>query len=418
MSTLIPKFGYCTTLGGTPIQNPGIAPAAGIRIGAKNGPSLGAYMVTYNGGSITGQYDYYGVFDDQILNLSPGSHTLELRENLSLPVTDSWILTVTDVNKLPAPIPREQLNDSTDDPSIIDRTKLGSNPLQVIVLTADPSFQPGDTINVIYIAKVPGKPDVVVALTGTVTTDQFGQKVPCILQVSNDQVPTGAMVTIQYDLARGVTLIGQSYIATAQVVGEATPELTIDTSDMLLTGKNYIPGPEFGWIRKAQFPGTFEQRTATNGTSPYKYESSAASASVDSTGLVQSKSNGLARITVTDSSVPPQSKTFIVYTANVYLLMKNYSTLTVEQAAEWIDSQGALRLEADDHNFLNSNYAPGLPPPDATHYHTGARNNDFPEYPNRAFVFSEHRLSNNGVFNQGVHIIPDPLYPAICRKLT
>ncbi len=96
MSTLIPKFTYCTTLGGTPIQNPGNAPAAGVRIGAKDGPSLGPYVITDNGVPVsTGKtYDFYGVFDDQILNLAPGPHNLELRENPSLPATDVWRLTV------------------------------------------------------------------------------------------------------------------------------------------------------------------------------------------------------------------------------------------------------------------------------------------------------------------------------------
>lgn len=237
MSTLIPKFGYCTTLGGTPVQNPGIAPAAGIRIGAKNGPSLGAYMVTYNGGSITGQYDYYGMFDDQILNLSPGSHTLELRENLSLPVTDSWVLTVTDVNNLPAAIPRERQNDPTDDPRFIDLALLGKNPLLVIILTADNRFESDDTINVTVTVKMPNLPDVVVPLSGTVATDQFGQKQPLVLQAANNLFSTGATVLIDYKLLRGTTPVGDSDTATAQVIGVALPDLFAPRFQKSIAGK-------------------------------------------------------------------------------------------------------------------------------------------------------------------------------------
>lgn len=78
--------------------------------------------------------------------------------------------------RLPPPILREKENDPTDEPGIIDLEKLGSNPLQVIILTADKRFEPGYTISIIYTAKIEGQPNVVVTASGVVEADEFGQK--------------------------------------------------------------------------------------------------------------------------------------------------------------------------------------------------------------------------------------------------
>ncbi|URM26553.1 Ig-like domain-containing protein [Pseudomonas frederiksbergensis] len=127
--------------------------------------------------------------------------------------------------RLLAPILREIQNDPGDDSSIIDLEKLGKNPLLVIVLTADNRFRAGDTINVTYTARLEGKPDVVVAVSGLVEADEFGQTKPCILQVPNDKVVAGSRVTVPYDLFRGGALVGNSRTAVARVVGEGLPDL-------------------------------------------------------------------------------------------------------------------------------------------------------------------------------------------------
>jgi hypothetical protein len=147
------------------------------------------------------------------------------------PDTDSpWSATqIVDVdlagNRLPAPILRETLNDPSDDPGTIDLEKLGKNPLLLIVLTNDHRFLPGDTLNATYTAKVTGQPDVVVTATGAVEADEFGQKRPSVLQVANDQVIAGSVVTVTYQLLRNSTLLGTSREATARVIGEGLPDL-------------------------------------------------------------------------------------------------------------------------------------------------------------------------------------------------
>ncbi|QGA50988.1 Ig-like domain-containing protein [Pseudomonas brassicacearum] len=125
--------------------------------------------------------------------------------------------------RLPAPIPREDLTDNGDDPSIIDLEKLGIAPLSLIVLTSDPRFQQGDTIVLTYVAKIPGQPDINVTALGTVETE-FGQTKPCILQVDNDKVIPGSKVEISYELFRGTVLVGSSRTARATVFGEAIPD--------------------------------------------------------------------------------------------------------------------------------------------------------------------------------------------------
>lgn len=128
-------------------------------------------------------------------------------------------------NRLPRALLREVLNDPTDDPDTIDLGKLGANPLLVVVRTSDPRFLVGDNIIATYTAKVAGKPDVVLSMTGTVEEDEFGQKKPCVIQVSNDQVIAGSNVSVIYTLLRGGISIGNSTVAGARVIGEGLPRL-------------------------------------------------------------------------------------------------------------------------------------------------------------------------------------------------
>ena len=147
------------------------------------------------------------------------------------PDTDSpWSATqIVDVDlagsRLPMPILREIQSDAADDPSLIDLEKLGKNPLLLIVLTNDPRFLPGDTLSATYTAKVTGQPDVVVTANGVVDADEFGQKKPCVLQVPNDSVIAGSLVTATYQLFRNGTPIGTSRVASARVIGEGLPDL-------------------------------------------------------------------------------------------------------------------------------------------------------------------------------------------------
>ncbi|MFJ2710987.1 hypothetical protein ACIOZM_08845 [Pseudomonas sp. NPDC087346] len=147
------------------------------------------------------------------------------------PDTDSPWSATTEVDvdlagqRLSGLILREKPDDPSDDPGIIDPEKLGTNPLLMIALTTDPGFQPRDVINATYTAKIDGEPDIVVTVSGTVETDDFGQKSPCILQVANGQVVGGSTVTAWYELFRGSVRIGRSRIATARVLGGGLSDL-------------------------------------------------------------------------------------------------------------------------------------------------------------------------------------------------
>ncbi|MFJ2280993.1 RCC1 domain-containing protein [Pseudomonas sp. NPDC087803] len=120
---------------------------------------------------------------------------------------------------------REVPSESGDVSETIDLSKLDRNPLSLIVLTNDRRMRPGDIINVIYIARVPGQPDEVVKVSGEIEADAFGQNRPCVLQVPYDRVIPGSAVTSNYEVVRGGVRIGIASSALAQVVGEARPDL-------------------------------------------------------------------------------------------------------------------------------------------------------------------------------------------------
>ncbi|KAA0975044.1 Ig-like domain-containing protein [Pseudomonas sp. ANT_H12B] len=314
---------------------------------------------------------------------------------------------------LSAAILREIPSENNDDPSLVDLRKLNGGPLWALIHLIDTIWNEGDEIRLSFTAMVNGSVVATHEETRQIT------QVPGLFSwdIPNSKVIPDSSVRVGYEQIRGGKVIASSKIAIALVVGERLPELTIDVSNMLLNGKNYIT-TAFDWIRKAAFPGSTAQRVASGGTPPYRYSSSSPSiAAVDSTGVVSSVSNGSARITVTDSSPEPQSKSYVVYTSNVYLLLNNSSPLSAEEADAWRISVGGLRLEPGDHGFLSRCYAPGYLPPAFVTYHTGRRNNQYPQFPNHPVTFAEQRHANGGNFNQGVNTEKDPRLPAICRKL-
>jgi len=135
---------------------------------------------------------------------------------------------VVDVDKagarLPVPIPREDTSDNSDDPSIIDRDKLvAGGPLSLIILTSDSRFRVGDTIEATYTTKVAGQPDVVYIVSGIVAGD-FGQTVPCVLQIPNEQIVSGSTAHMAYRLLRDNVLVGTSRTAVATVIGLGEPD--------------------------------------------------------------------------------------------------------------------------------------------------------------------------------------------------
>ena len=130
-----------------------------------------------------------------------------------------------DGKRLQGVIYRERPNDPGDVSEIIDLELLGTNRLQVIVLTNDPRLLAGDVIDGTYTASAEGKLDVVVPLKGVVEADEFGQKKVLILWVDNNKVIAGSTVKSMYAVLRNGTSIGQSVAAMARVVGEGLPDL-------------------------------------------------------------------------------------------------------------------------------------------------------------------------------------------------
>ncbi|MBH3447168.1 hypothetical protein I5L59_26635 [Pseudomonas moraviensis] len=109
-----------------------------------------------------------------------------------------------------------------DDPAIVDLDKLEGRPLLIVVAPTTPDFQKGDTVRgysrLNDSAEKPTQPGVI--------TDKFGVLQPCILELPNDQLTSGARLQVRYELERPAgTVVGHSRTAEAEVIGEAAPDL-------------------------------------------------------------------------------------------------------------------------------------------------------------------------------------------------
>lgn len=138
-------------------------------------------------------------------------------------------------------------------------------------------------------------------------------------------VPHNGSVTVSMSVIFDVTsseqehepplIVFPSSVYTVQI----TRPLVFDTSSVRLAGSTYlIPGnPE---VLPAFNSGNSYRRTASGGTAPYFYTSSATEvAVVDSTGYVTVRGNGSTRITVRDSSVPAQTRSYDIAVSGVVL---------------------------------------------------------------------------------------------------
>jgi len=125
-------------------------------------------------------------------------------------------------NFFPQPILREDPDDDMDDPAIVDLDKLEGRPLLIVVAPTTPDFQKGDTVRGFYklddSAEKPTAPGVI--------TDKFGTLLPCILELPNNQLTSGARLQVRYELERPAgTVVGHSRTAEAEIIGEAAPDL-------------------------------------------------------------------------------------------------------------------------------------------------------------------------------------------------
>ncbi|MHC8370642.1 hypothetical protein ACYZT2_07485 [Pseudomonas sp. MDT1-85] len=151
---------------------------------------------------------------------------------------------------LDAPILREDPDDTSDDPGIIDRDKLKGRPLLVVVVPRTPPFQAGDTVKGVMTITPPGSE---LPLTGTIESDGFGQLKPCIMEVANDQIITDSEVRAFVELVRGGQVIGHSKDAVAQVIGSdelpgegeiAAPAFPVLNENSAIGLNELISGPE------------------------------------------------------------------------------------------------------------------------------------------------------------------------------
>jgi len=123
--------------------------------------------------------------------------------------------------RLVAPDMAEAPGDPNDDPTTIDRDKLGQNDLTVLVHTFAPQWQPNDKIRVTFTA-TPASGTVV---THIVETDVA--RIPFVypLKVPNAKVVAGSVARAKYELIRNEAVIATSKTATANIIGGDVVEL-------------------------------------------------------------------------------------------------------------------------------------------------------------------------------------------------
>lgn len=140
-----------------------------------------------------------------------------------------------------------------------------------------------------------------------------------------------------------------------------TSDLILDPADMSLSGIILIADQALLW-NPARKPVVSEQRRASGGIPPLKYESSDSRvATVDKDGVVSSVRSGIAGITVSDSSIPPQRKSYWVYsTVQSYDVLYHREPLDAEHALEWINSVSGKSFPTGNAfwDALNGSYNP------------------------------------------------------------
>ncbi|MEI4520485.1 MULTISPECIES: hypothetical protein [Pseudomonas] len=147
---------------------------------------------------------------------------------------------------LEKPILREDLDDSSDDPNIIDRDKLGGRPLYVVVLADKAPYQLNDDVVVTYISS---QPSAEFSVLGKVERDSLG-RLQSLIEVPNVQVISGSQISVSFELKRDGQTIGASLPALARVVGgggvedwesEAPRALPNNSPTRLKSGLTVIP---------------------------------------------------------------------------------------------------------------------------------------------------------------------------------
>lgn len=169
--------------------------------------------------------------------------------------------------------------------------------------------------------------------------------------------------------------------------------LVIDTSDMRLTGMNFHIPASLDWVRRDNPTGPAQKRVASGGTPPYRYTSSSADiATVDQTGLVNAYSPGTTSITVHDSSVPVQSKTYTcISTATHREIAHNPTASTARQMLLWVNGIADAQKQwtwDQTVNVVNGLRALFIPPTSANAV-IGAY--DMPTFPgNLIYIITHH----------------------------
>lgn len=139
-----------------------------------------------------------------------------------------------------------------------------------------------------------------------------------------------------------------------------TSPLNFDPSVVSLNARTYlVPGtpnvlPAFG-------AGNSIRRQASGGTAPYHYSSSNTSvAVVDGSGLVTVRGNGSVSITVRDSSVPVQSRSYTVHVSNV-VQVYGVGSDTFRNISAAVANAGLRMPSLDELRGINSAYGSRFP---------------------------------------------------------
>jgi hypothetical protein len=164
---------------------------------------------------------------------------------------------------------------------------------------------------------------------------------------SGDWVFTVRSLSVASHSFTATALYGSGQVSNPPRVVVVISELILDTSTVTLNGRNISQQgvvPQLNRWGGYIPPNTRVERIATGGRPPYTYTSSAPQIASVLGGSVESEGNGSAIITVTDSSSPPQRKSFIVNASNVIRLIQSPQPILGPDSTQWAASIGGTPI--------------------------------------------------------------------------
>lgn len=350
-----PSFGATSFPGGTPVNDGDNIQFTDIELFSSDGTAFRTYQILDNGVVVRGGgFNGSGAFRELFLSLASGPHHFELREHASALPTSELRFTVNGVLKSP------QVDEADANNNVLDLVALGSN--DATLRAGDwPGIEVGQQVWLNFTGfKSDGTMHNLTFWKGGThkTNATWISQGYWIKPLSNGYLAdlgNGTTLTLTFKVSMDKS--GEESTATLfpeTVYTIRTERLEIDRTPMILNGMAVFS--RYGWADSHRdFPGNTQSRLPSNGTAPYTFVSkNTAIATVDSSGKVQGKANGVTMIEIQDATGATAS--YPVEVSQVFELVHNGATVSVPAAVAWMSSIGGSPLTSAVWNLMVFKY--------------------------------------------------------------